>query len=66
MQLKINGELKEFSGELTVYALLESLGIAGKQVAVELNREVIKKEDYMSVSLKDGDIVEIIHFVGGG
>jgi len=66
MQLKINGEAKEFSRGLTVYALLESLGLAGKQVAVELNREVVKKEDHMSVSLKDGDIVEIIHFVGGG
>jgi sulfur carrier protein len=65
MKLKVNGEEYETKQE-TVTRLLEELKIMPERVAVEVNFNIIKKTDFNSYVLKDGDSVEIVYFVGGG
>ena len=66
MQITLNGELQELSGELTVTALLEQLKIDPRRVAVELNLTVLKRATFGETIVRAGDQVEIVNFVGGG
>ena len=66
MKLIVNGEEKSYTAPLTVLMLVEKHGLKKEGVAVELNKKIIKKVDYEKTSLRDGDKVEIVHFVGGG
>ncbi len=66
MKLKLNGTDSEVKDDLTVTGLLNELKIEPKGVAVEVNLIIIKKIDYDSCQLKDGDSVEVVNFVGGG
>jgi sulfur carrier protein len=66
MKIHINGEQKEITGGLSVAVLLDELEIRPARVVVELNRAIISREAQESTSLKDGDVLEIVHFVGGG
>ena len=66
MNLQINGEPKSFDDPLTLAALIESLGMKPDRVAVELNREIAPRTSWSETTLKDGDRLEIVHFVGGG
>jgi len=66
MTVQINGEKKEFKEGLSVALLLEELGIRPGRVVVELNRDVVAREAHGQTVLKEGDAVEIVHFVGGG
>ncbi len=66
MQIKLNGEPKDVSDGTTLLALVEQLSLAPERLAVELNREVIRRADWPSTVLAEGDRVEIVHFVGGG
>jgi sulfur carrier protein len=66
MKLTLNGELFDTSKADTVQYLLDELGIESGRVAVEVNLSIIKKADYSTFSLHDGDNVEIVNFVGGG
>jgi thiamine biosynthesis protein ThiS len=66
MILFINGEEKNFSADLSLAELVEQLGMQGDRVAVELNREIVSRERWSATSLRDGDRLEIVHFVGGG
>jgi len=68
MKLHINGEEKSFNAPapLMLAALVEMLGMKADRVAVELNREIVPRERWPQTSLKDGDRLEIVHFVGGG
>ncbi|MFB3917981.1 MAG: sulfur carrier protein ThiS [Terriglobales bacterium] len=66
MQLIINGEAREFSGELTLTGLVEQLGMKPERVAIELNREIVARNTWPTIALHDGDRLEIVHFVGGG
>ena len=63
--VKINGESRDFSG-LTVAEVLEKEGYSGKPVAVELNEAIVPKAAHGSTTLSDGDVVEVVSFVGGG
>lgn len=66
MIVHINGEEKELAAGLSVAGLLDELGIRPGRVVVELNREVLSREAHGSIVLKEGDRIEIVHFVGGG
>jgi len=66
MKLQINGEGRDFSGPLSLTGLLEQLGTKADRVAVELNRQIVPREQWMQTSLREGDQLEIVHFVGGG
>lgn len=66
MKLTINGEIREDLKADTVQQLLDLLSIHSGRVAVEVNLQIVKKADYGTFSLHDGDAVEIVNFVGGG
>ena len=66
MRLVINGDGKSFDQQMSVADLLVALGVPSLKVAVELNREIVPKSAYNATSLKDGDRLEIVNFVGGG
>ncbi len=61
----INGEKIE-KAEILLSAYLEENGINPQRIAVELNGEILPKAQYSNTVLKDGDVVEIVNFVGGG
>jgi thiamine biosynthesis protein ThiS len=66
MLLHINGEQRDFPDDLTVAGLVAQLGIKPDRVAVELNLEIVPRTNWDATSLKDGDKLEVVHFVGGG
>jgi sulfur carrier protein len=66
MKIYINGEQKEIAHGLNIAELLEELQIRPGRVVVELNRTIVSREVQESTILKDGDMLEIVHFVGGG
>ena len=63
----VNGEKRQVQKDATVPDLLAELGIAaGRRVAVERNREIVKRETWDSAVICENDVFEIIEFVGGG
>jgi thiamine biosynthesis protein ThiS len=64
--ITINGEPKEIVEGLSISQLLEELNIRVSRVVIELNRDIVSREAYGSAILKEGDTLEIVHFVGGG
>jgi len=66
MKIRVNGEEKEIADGLNVAHLLEKLQIRPARVVVELNRDIVSREAHGSTLLKEGDAIEIVHFVGGG
>ncbi len=69
MRLHINGEERSFEASadpFTLAALVERLGMKSDRVAVELNREIVPRDHWAQTQLKEGDRLEIVHFVGGG
>ena len=66
MRLTINGEATDTIRAATVQELLHELKIAPGRVAVEVNLNVVRKAEYETYKLSDGDTVEIVNFVGGG
>ena len=66
MIIRLNGERHDLAGPVSIAALLESLGIDGRRVAVEHNLVVLKRDTYGAAIVREGDEVEIVNFVGGG
>ena len=64
--ITLNGELFELAGPLTVHALLTTLDIDARRVAVEHNLVVVKRLAFETTEIREGDEVEIVNFVGGG
>ncbi|UQZ48871.1 sulfur carrier protein ThiS [Bacillus sp. PK3-037] len=65
--LQLNGKLVEWDRDTgTIQDLLASYQLENKIVIVERNNEIIGKEQYHEVELSDRDVIEIVHFVGGG
>jgi thiamine biosynthesis protein ThiS len=62
----VNGTKKELPGVFSVKEYLEQNGYVISQIAVELNEEILPKTEYVSTVLKDGDVMEIVSFMGGG
>lgn len=66
MKLLINGEEKSYCTPLTLASLLDAMGLKSDRVAVELNRDIVRRDQWAQTILSDGDRLEIVHFVGGG
>lgn len=66
LELKINGETRLFPAPLTVAGLIETLGYAGKRVAIERNGEIVPKGQHALTQIVTGDQLEIVVAVGGG
>jgi len=66
MKLLINGEERSFGDDLTLAELVEQLGVKADRVAVELNQIIVRRDAWAGTKLRDGDRLEVVHFVGGG
>jgi thiamine biosynthesis protein ThiS len=66
MTIFINGEARELDNGLTVAAMLDALELPKQRVAIELNRRVVRKQEWESTAVSDNDRIEVVHFVGGG
>jgi thiamine biosynthesis protein ThiS len=66
MNLVINGDARDFNPPLTLAGLVDQLGMKADRVAIELNRNIVARDQWANTSLADGDRLEIVHFVGGG
>lgn len=66
MNIKVNGQTREFPSPLSVALLAEQLKLNPRQVAIERNREIVPRSTYAQVDLNDGDEIEIVAFIGGG
>ena len=66
MTLTINGAKHDVPEGFTVRGLVEHLGLVDGPVAVELNGAVVPREQHGEHPVASGDVVEIVHFVGGG
>ena len=66
MRITLNGDPHDVAGPLTVSELLSRLQIDARRVAVELNLVVLKRHAFDTTTIREGDEVEIVNFVGGG
>ena len=66
MRITVNGEGREIPDHTTVRGLIEILDLAGGPVAVERNGEIVPRATHEATVLVDADVLEIVHFVGGG
>ncbi len=66
VQIRLNGEDRDVRDGLPLVDLLENLGLGGRRVAVEINRDIVPRERYPGTTLSAGDVVEVVQFVGGG
>jgi thiamine biosynthesis protein ThiS len=66
VRVYVNGESKELSGNPSLAELITELELPAARIAVELNRVVVRRSDWGNTILREGDQIEIVHFVGGG
>jgi len=66
IKIKVNGKIKTIIHELTVSKLIKDLKIPLNKVAIEINKEIVNKKKINKIRLKNKDVVEIVHFIGGG
>lgn len=66
LRLVVNGEPRTLPGPATASDLLAHLRLDPRMVVVEVNREIIRRPRLSEVALRDGDMIELVHFVGGG
>ena len=66
IRVRLNGREQAIAGGHDVRSLLESLELHPAMVVVELNREILARDSYADHLVRDGDTLEIVHFVGGG
>ncbi len=66
ISIRLNGRPRDVEAGLTVQALLESLDLRPELVVVERNREILTRDRYATEPVEAGDVLELVHFVGGG
>ncbi len=66
MRLIVNGETQNAPGGTTVLELLEQLGLNPRATVVERNGDIVERDEFPSVELSEGDVIELVRFVGGG
>ncbi|HEY6459264.1 MAG TPA: sulfur carrier protein ThiS [Polyangiaceae bacterium] len=66
MQVTVNGTARVVPDGLTVRGLVEHLGLTEGPVAVEVNRAVVPRGEHAGHRVAEGDVIEVVHFVGGG
>lgn len=66
MKIQVNGEVRVLDDELPLDELITKLSLPPERVAIELNQQVVPRKQWPLTIVKDGDRLEIVHFVGGG
>jgi thiamine biosynthesis protein ThiS len=66
LNIIVNGDEKNIADGMALSELITGLGLKPERLAIELNRKIVRRADWGSTTLSEGDKVEIVHFVGGG
>ncbi|HZR83858.1 MAG TPA: sulfur carrier protein ThiS [Candidatus Binatia bacterium] len=66
MEIRLNGEARAVADGASVAELLAALGLGARRVAVEVNRDIVPRDEYAALRLCAGDVVEVVQLVGGG
>ena len=66
IKIKLNGKNKTIDHGSRLNELINNLNIPVKKVAIEFNEKIINKKDIKKIKLKSNDVIEIVHFIGGG
>jgi sulfur carrier protein len=66
MQVKVNGEMREINENSTLFDVIHSLDLEERVMAAAVNMQIVKKDVWNSAVLNDGDVIELLDFVGGG
>ena len=65
MQISVNGEVQEIEPQ-SLGSYLFNKSLLGRRIAVERNGDIVPKSQFSDVILEDGDVLEIVHAIGGG
>ena len=66
MNITVNGERRSLEPGTSLGELVENLGLEGKRIAVEVNRDIVPRSEYDDYRLSDNDTIEIVNAIGGG
>ena len=66
IKIKLNGKVKKVAENTNIQNVIRDFKIPLKKVAIELNNEILDKKKLNSIFLKNNDVIEIVHFIGGG
>lgn len=66
MNIYINEKPHVLTAPTTLTELIEQLGLTGKRIAIELNKEIAPRSQYSQITLQENDQLEIVHAIGGG
>lgn len=66
IEVRVNGDPRRVPAGTSVAELLEALDVDRRAVVVELNRQIVRRNELGDLTLEAGDRVELVHFVGGG
>jgi thiamine biosynthesis protein ThiS len=66
ISIQVNGEARQVPEELTLASLLDWLRVPADRVAVEHNLEIVPRDRWSETTIREGDRLEVVHFVGGG
>ena len=66
MKVFLNGESRDVPADLNLEQLLTHFSLPSQRVAIELNRNVVRRTDWQDTKVSEADTIEVIHFVGGG
>ena len=66
IKIRVNGKIKTIIDKLTLYKLINDLKVPITKVAIELNKEIINKKKIKKIKLNNNDVIEVVHFIGGG
>ena len=66
IKIRVNGKIKTIMDKLTLAELIKDLKIPLNKVAIELNKEIVNKKKINKIKIKNNDVIEIVHFIGGG
>ena len=66
IRIVVNGEERVVRSGLSIADLLSNLGLHPRMIVVEHNREILDREQYAKTEVRNGDALELVHFVGGG
>jgi len=66
LTIVVNGNQTDIRESATVSDLITQLGLKAERVAVELNKKIIRRAEWETTTISEGDRLEVVHFVGGG
>jgi thiamine biosynthesis protein ThiS len=66
IKIKINGKIVSIAEGLSLSRIIKDFKIPLNKVAIELNKEIVDKKRINKIKIKDKDMIEIVHFIGGG